>query len=147
MAAAVSVWARTRTASVSSPFSSTQALNGDIDGPVWRMKLWMCSAMNASDDRMMPPRQRPWPSICFVAEYTTTSAPSVSGLCQIGVANTLSTISRAPPACAISAIPPMSSTSRVGLVGLSRKQVLVFGRIAFCHWSRSRPSTSVDEMP
>ena len=44
----------------------------------------------------MPPRQRPWPSMCLVAEYTTTSAPSASGLCQIGVANTLSTISRAP---------------------------------------------------
>ena len=53
--------------------------------------------MKASDDRMMPPRQRPWPSMCLVAEYTTTSAPSASGLCQIGVANTLSTISRAPP--------------------------------------------------
>ena len=47
--AALSVCARTRTASVSSPFSSTQALNGDIDGPVWRMKLCRCSAMKASD--------------------------------------------------------------------------------------------------
>lgn len=34
--------------------------------------------------------QRPWPSICLVAEYTTTSAPSVSGFWKTGVANTLS---------------------------------------------------------
>ena len=114
-AAAVSVCARTRIASVSSPFSNTHALNGDIDGPVWRRKVWMWSAMNGSDDRMMPPRQRPCPSMCLVAEYTTTSAPNCSGLCQIGVANTLSTISRAPAACAISAMAPMSSTSSVGI--------------------------------
>jgi hypothetical protein len=59
----------------------------------------------------------------------------------------LSTISRAPPLCAILAISVMSSTSSVGLVGLSRNSVLVFGRIAFCHWSRSRPSTRVEVMP
>ena len=37
--AALSVCRRTRTASVSRPFSSTQALNGDSDGPVWRIKI------------------------------------------------------------------------------------------------------------
>lgn len=35
-APAVSVCCLTRIDSVSSPFTSTQALNGDIEGPVWR---------------------------------------------------------------------------------------------------------------
>ena len=53
---------------VSSDFSITQALNGDRHGPVWRRKLWMCVAMNASLARITPPSVRPCPSICLVAE-------------------------------------------------------------------------------
>jgi hypothetical protein len=41
----------------------------------------------------------------------------------------------------------MSSTSSVGLVGLSRKNALVLGRTACFHWSRSSPSTSVEATP
>ena len=44
---------RTRTVRVSSPFSSTQALNGDIEGPVCRMNMWMWSVdelLRAEDD-------------------------------------------------------------------------------------------------
>src|SRR6516164_2497738 len=66
--AALSVCRRTRTASVSSPLSSTQALNGDIDGPVCRSSTWIFSMMNFCEPRIIPPRQRPWPSICLVAE-------------------------------------------------------------------------------
>ena len=47
--AAVSVCRRTRTLSVSSPLSSTQALNGEIEGPVWRIRLCTWSWMNFSD--------------------------------------------------------------------------------------------------
>ena len=63
-----SVCWRTRTASVSRPLSITQALNGDIDGPVCRMKVWMLSLMNFCEPRITPPRQRPWPSMCLVVE-------------------------------------------------------------------------------
>jgi len=49
--------------------------------------------------------------------------------------------------CAISATAAMSMTSRVGLVGVSKKNVLVFGRTASRHWSRSVPSTSVEATP
>ena len=40
----------TRSGSVSSPFSITQALNGLSDGPVWRRNLWTWSAMKFSVD-------------------------------------------------------------------------------------------------
>ncbi len=66
--AAVAVWRSTRTLSVSSPFSNTQALNGEIDGPVWRIRTCTWSRMNFSDASTTPPRQRPWPSMCLVAE-------------------------------------------------------------------------------
>ena len=46
----------------------TQALNGDSDGPVCRSSTWIFCQMNFCEPRMMPPRQRPWPSICLVAE-------------------------------------------------------------------------------
>ena len=38
------------------------------DGPVCRISVWTLSSMNFADPRMMPPRQRPWPSMCLVAE-------------------------------------------------------------------------------
>ncbi len=41
----------------------------------------------------------------------------------------------------------MSMISSVGLVGLSRKKLLVFARTAWRHWSRSSPSTSVEATP
>jgi hypothetical protein len=50
-------------------------------------------------------------------------APSCNGFEQ-RVENTLSTTSVAPASCAISATALMSITSRVGLVGVSRKNVL-----------------------
>ena len=49
-----------------------------------------------------------------------------------------------PGLWAISATAAMSITSSVGLVGLSRKNALVFGRTAFFHCLRSLPSTSVE---
>ena len=66
--AAERVCAATRTVSVSSDFSITQALNGDRLGPVWRRKLWIWAAMNASEARITPPSVRPCPSMCLVAE-------------------------------------------------------------------------------
>ncbi len=47
------------------------------------------------------------------------SAPSSSGRCRYGVANVLSTTTRAPTACAASAALRMSTTLRSGFVGVS----------------------------
>ena len=65
--------------------------------------------------------------MCLVAEYTTRSAPSASGCWSIGVANTLSTITRAPARCASAQTASMSTRSRVGLPGVS-KNTSVVGR-------------------
>jgi hypothetical protein len=70
-----------------------------------------------------------------------------SGFWKSGVANTLSTTSRAPAARAISATAAMSISSSVGLDGLSRKKARVSGRTAARHASRSGPSTSVEATP
>ena len=75
------------------------------------------------------------------------SAPSLSGFCISGVANTLSTITSAPPACAISETAAISTRSSVGLAGVSKKNARVLGRMARCQAAVSRPSTSVQSMP
>ena len=49
-------------------FSRTQALNGDRHGPVMRRNCCTFVSMNSVEQRMTPPRHRPWPSMCFVAE-------------------------------------------------------------------------------
>ena len=50
-----------------------------------------------------------------MADSTTTSAPSAAGRTANGVAKVLSTTSRAPAACAISATAGMSSSRSVGI--------------------------------
>ena len=66
--AAVSACALTRTGMVSRPLSITQALNTLIDGPVWRMNSCRWLVMKSLEPSTAPPRQRPWPSMCLVAE-------------------------------------------------------------------------------
>ena len=53
---------------VSRPLSSTQALKGEIDGPVWRRKGFSSSSLNFLVDTMAPPSTRPCPSMCLVPE-------------------------------------------------------------------------------
>ena len=53
----------------------------------------------------------------FVAECTTTSAPSVSGRCARGVANVLSTTTNAPAARPATHSTGRSATSSSGFVG------------------------------
>ena len=53
----------------------------------------------------------------FVVEWTTMSAPRSSGVCRYGVANVLSTTSRAPAAWAASATAAMSTMFSSGFVG------------------------------
>ena len=63
-----------------------------------------------------PPTTSEWPPRYFVVECTTTSAPSSSGCCRYGVANVLSTTTRAPRSCASVATAAMSTIGeqRVG---------------------------------
>ena len=58
----------TRMLIVSRPLVSTQALNGLIEGPVCRMRFCTGPSMNSSVPRIAPPRVRPCPSMCLVAE-------------------------------------------------------------------------------
>ena len=95
----------------------------------------------------MPPRHLPWPSICLVAEYTTMSAPSSSGFCSNGVANTLSTMTLAPALWASAETALISTMSRPGFDGVSTKTHFVGHLSASSHWFRSVPSTMVVSTP
>src|SRR6185295_3626194 len=79
-----------RTASVSKLFESNHALNGDMDGPVWRAKNRI-SFINSFVPSTAPPITRPCPSINLVAECVTICAPHLAGFCKYGVAKQLST--------------------------------------------------------
>ena len=60
--------ASTRSAMVSRPLSSSQALKGDIAGPVLRRKGCRVSSIHLRLPRTAPPSTLPCPSICLVAE-------------------------------------------------------------------------------
>ena len=66
----------------------------------------------------------------FVTLWTTASAPSSSGRWSTGVANVLSTTTRAPAPCAISATADRSTILSNGFEGVSTHTSLVLGRIA-----------------
>src|ERR1700722_17878494 len=85
--------------------------------------------------------------MCLVHEYTTTSAPMVSGCCNSGVANTLSTTTIAPAACARAATAVRSTISSIGLDGVSNSTKFVGLLNASRHCVRSEPSTNTDSMP
>ncbi len=90
-----------------------------------------------------PPMLVPWPSMYFVAECTTMSAPHSMGRHRYGVANVLSTISGTPCSWAMPATVAMSRTLPPGLPMVSAKSALVFGRSAARHAAGSSPSTNV----
>ena len=73
-----------------------------------------------------PPTTSECPPRYFVVEWTTTSAPSVSGCCRYGDANVLSTTSSAPASCAASARARMSAMPSSGFVGVSAHTSVVF---------------------
>ncbi len=83
---------------------------------------------------MCPPRY-------FVELCVTISAPSVSGFWKYGVRNVLSTTVSAFTLFAISDTAWMSATFIIGFVGVSMKNIFVFGRIAAFTSSRSDMST------
>ena len=122
-----------RTPSVSRPFSTTQALNGDRLMPALRITGTNFASIRSSGPHTAPAMTRPWPSRYLVPEWMTRSAPSVTGRCSAGLQKQLSTASSAPPACAISASAAMSQTSVSGLVGVSANSSRVVGVIAARH--------------
>ncbi|MDT4780220.1 hypothetical protein FQZ97_124410 [compost metagenome] len=136
-----------RIASVSMPLSSTQALKADSVGPAVRTNGNTLPMMKSCVPSTAPPRTRPWPSICLVAECTTMSAPNFIGCCSAGEQKQLSTTSSAFALCAMSATAAMSATSVSGFEGVSRKNSFVFGRTAARHAFRSLGSTKVVSTP
>ena len=83
------------------------------------MSLALAVAIAISVPMIAPPNVRPCPSMCLVVEYTTTSAPSSNGFWSSGVANTLSTTTVAPACWASSETAAMSTSSSIGLEGVS----------------------------
>ena len=77
-----------------------------------------------------PPIRSEWPPMYFVTLCTTASAPSSSGRWSTGVANVLSTTTRAPASCAIAATAGRSTILSIGFDGVSTHTSLVLGRIA-----------------
>ena len=96
-------WCSTRSRSVSRPLSSTHALNGLIDGPVCRM-----SGLHRPVDVLLAGRgwrrraRGPGRRCAWSRSRRRCRRLSSSGCCSTGVANTLSTTTSAPAACASS---------------------------------------------
>ena len=94
-----------------------------------------------------PPSVVPWPAMYLVAECTTMSAPSASGLHRKGEGTVLSTTSGTPCAWATSATARMSSSVRLGLPRLSANTARVLGFIAAANASALVASTKLVWMP
>jgi hypothetical protein len=95
--------------------------------------------MKARDASRIPPRHRPWPSTCLVAEYTTQSAPSRQGLLEHRRAHGVVDHEVGPARRATAATAAMSMSSVVGFAGLSRKNTRVLGRTAAAQAVDVRP--------
>src|SRR5664280_123036 len=133
--------------SVSSPLSTTQALNGDNVMPALRITGTNFSSTICSLAQMAPAMTRPWPSRYFVPEWMTRSAPYSIGRCNTGVQKQLSTASQALASWATCASARMSHTSVSGLVGDSAKSSLVFGLTAARQAATSVCETKVVSTP
>jgi hypothetical protein len=83
----------------------------------------------------------------MILKEMTMWAPNSIGRCKAGLAKALSTMRRALASSATVAIARMSAMARVGLAGVSRKNIFVFGVTARRHASMSVPSTIVLVMP
>ena len=106
-----------------SPRSARNASSGAGIAPYSERRCTRAAASSSDAVIAAPMSTSLWPEMYFVAECTTTSAPSSSGRCSSGVANVLSTATIAPCACAARAIAAMSATSSAGLVGDSNHTI------------------------
>ena len=83
----------------------------------------------------------------FVTLCTTASAPSTSGRCRAGVANVLSTTTRAPCSWVTAHTAPMSTIFSSGFDGVSIQTSFVAGVSAADSASRSPRSTVENARP
>ena len=137
---AFSLWAFMRNDNVSKPFRNTQALNGLMVGPAER-NTPITGSMSSLLPTTAPPKQRPWPSIYLVAEWTIRSAPKRNGFCKAGVHKQLSTTNNASLAWARSANCCRSATSLIGLEGDSKNNMRVVASMASDQALKSNKST------
>ena len=92
------------------------------------MAFWwnvIASASSWSRTTSAPPTTSLCPPTYLVVEWTTTSAPRVSGCWRYGEAKVLSTTSSAPASWATEARASMSPMVSIGLVGVSTQTSLV----------------------
>ncbi len=75
------------------------------------------------------------------------SAPCSSGREKTGVPKTLSTTTWAPTRWASSETAAMSTSSCIGLLGVSKNTAVVGRSSAASHWARSGPSTKTVSTP
>ena len=118
------------------------ASSAEITAPV--MSLTPTVRKRSTSSRLAsaaPAVRSPWPPRYFVAECTTTSAPSSIGRCSQGVAQVLSTISRASTGRAISASAATSTARWFGFDGVSVTRRRVRGPTAAAVRARSVMST------
>ena len=126
--------ARTRRYSVRMPRSNSQASNEPSVPPICARTV-LTRRQNSLSSRVTsaPATRSEWPLRYLVPACMTMSAPSVSGRVSTGEATVESTATRAPAACAISAVAAMSVTVHSGLAGVSIHTSLVApGRTEAC---------------
>ena len=111
--------ARRAGAAVRSPRRARNAACGSRQPPRTFI-VARAASMRARDPTSAPPMRSLWPASALVRLCITRSAPSASGRCSSGVAKVLSTTTTRPRACAAAHTASRSTTSSVGLVGLSR---------------------------
>lgn len=99
----------------------------EIYADIWEKYLKPCVSQSKFPlSTIAPPTQAACPSIYFVVECVTISAPHSNGRQLIGVANVLSTINGTPCACAAFANFSRSRTTRAGLAIVSPNTAFVF---------------------
>ena len=96
--------------------------------------------------QITPPKASAWPPKYLEAECKTISAPSSKGFWLIGVANVLSTTTKAPTFLAAALKFLMSVILTVGFVGVSKYKTLqpLVISLNICSWSLvSQRQTSI----
>ena len=116
--------------SVSRPFSTTQALNGDSVMPALRITGTNLSLTSGSLAQSAPAMTRPWPSRYLVPEWMTKSAPYSIGRCSAGEQKQLSTASQAPARARSQPARRCRRPRSAGWSAISANSSFVFGRTA-----------------
>ena len=129
-ACAFSQCARIRKAIVFTPRRESQVSNGEGTAPHALFHSQRCFAIASSFVTAAPPITSEWPEMYFVVECTTTSAPRSKGFWSAGEANVLSNTTVSPCRFASAHTARTSDTRTLGLVGVSKISIRVFGLTA-----------------